>query len=86
MSKENKFLRELAQWHEKEAKNLRLHSTSPSMPELADMHEETAIAIEEAADEIEMLRAAIQDLAKHIWRGDWDKLDPNTQALVGEKG
>ena len=36
-------------------------------------------------DEIEKLRAALKDMAKHIWRGDWDKLDPETRALMGEK-
>jgi len=39
----------------------------------------------EAADEIEKLRAAVQDLAKHVWRGDWDKLKPETRELL-EKG
>ena len=39
----------------------------------------------EAADEIEKLRAAVQDLAKHVWRGDWDKLKPETRAVLGEK-
>jgi len=39
----------------------------------------------ESADEIEKLRAALKDMAKHIWRGDWDKLDPETRALLGEK-
>jgi hypothetical protein len=39
----------------------------------------------EAADEIEKLRAALKDMAKHIWRGDWGKLDPDTRALMGEK-
>jgi hypothetical protein len=38
-----------------------------------------------AADEIEKLHAAVQDLAKHIWRGDWDKLKPETRKLLGEK-
>lgn len=38
-----------------------------------------------AADEIERLRAAVQDLAKHVWRGDWGKLHSDTRALVGEK-
>jgi hypothetical protein len=37
-----KRLHELAQWHENEARNLREHSTSPSMPELADRHHYTA--------------------------------------------
>ncbi len=40
---------------------------------------------QEARDEIEKLRAAVQDLAKHIWRGDWDKLKPETRELLGEK-
>jgi len=35
--------------------------------------------------ENEKLRAAVQDLAKHIWRGDWDKLKPETRELLGEK-
>ena len=34
--------------------------------------------------ENEKLRAAVQDLAKHIWRGDWDKLKPETRELLGE--
>ena len=39
----------------------------------------------DAITEIEKLRAAVQDLAKHIWRGDWDKLKPETRELLGEK-
>jgi hypothetical protein len=39
----------------------------------------------EAADEIEKLRAAMHDLAGHVWRGDWDKLKPETRAALGEK-
>ena len=39
----------------------------------------------DAITEIEKLRAAVQDLAKHIWRGDWDKLKPETRDLLGEK-
>lgn len=35
--------------------------------------------------ENEKLRAAVQDLAKHIWRGDWDKLKPETRELLGEQ-
>jgi hypothetical protein len=23
-------------------------------------------------------------LAKHVWRGDWDKLKPETRELLGE--
>jgi hypothetical protein len=40
---------------------------------------------DKADAEIEKLRAAVQDLAKHIWRGDWDKLKPETRELLGEK-
>ena len=47
---------------------------------------EKKMALEDAQDEIEKLRAALKDMAKHIWRGDWDKLDPETRALLGEKG
>jgi hypothetical protein len=39
----------------------------------------------DAITEIEKLRAAVQDLAKHVWRGDWDKLKPETRAALGEK-
>lgn len=39
----------------------------------------------EAADKIEALRAALRDMAKYVWRGDWDKLEPETRALLGEK-
>jgi cell division protein FtsB len=35
--------------------------------------------------ERDKLRAAVQDLAKHVWRGDWDKLKPETRELFGEK-
>lgn len=31
------------------------------------------------------LEAALKDMAKHVWRGDWDKLKPETRALLGEK-
>jgi len=34
--------------------------------------------------EIKKLRAAVQDLAKHVWRGDWDKLKPETRELLDE--
>jgi hypothetical protein len=46
---------------------------------------EKKMALEDAQDEIEKLRAALKDMAKHIWRGDWGKLDPETRALLGEK-
>ena len=47
---------------------------------------EKKMALEDAQEEIEKLRAAVQDLAKHIWRDDWDKLKPETRELLGEKG
>jgi hypothetical protein len=31
------------------------------------------------------LEAALKDMAKHVWRGDWDKLKPETRALLDEK-
>ena len=31
------------------------------------------------------LEAALEDMAKHVWRGDWDKLKPETRALLDEK-
>lgn len=31
------------------------------------------------------LRAAMHDLAGHVWRGDWNKLKPETRAALGEK-
>ena len=34
---------------------------------------------------IEQLEAAIQDIAAYIWRGDWNKLKPETRAALGEK-
>ena len=41
--------------------------------------------LEEAADRIAELEAALKDMAKHVWRGDWDKLKPETRALLDEK-
>lgn len=35
--------------------------------------------------ENEKWRAAVQDLAKHVWRGDMEKLRPETRAVLGEK-
>ena len=39
----------------------------------------------DAAQRLRAMRAALHDMAKHIWRGDWDKLEPETRALLGEK-
>lgn len=40
---------------------------------------------EAAPDDPRRLRAALHDLAGHVWRGDWDKLKPETRAALGEK-
>ena len=34
---------------------------------------------------IKALEAALEDMAKHIWRGDWDKLQPETRAILEPK-
>lgn len=62
----------------------------PSSAEGKQMSEMGDIKFTTAGDmmkdqEIARLRAAVQDLAKHVWRGDWDKLHPDTRALVEEK-
>ena len=41
--------------------------------------------LEEAQDRIAELEAALEDMAKHIWRGDWDKLQPETRAILEPK-
>ena len=57
-------LRGKADWQEREGRSLRLYnSSSPSMPELAEMHEESATAMRSAADEIERLRAEVHTLS-----------------------
>jgi len=33
-------------------------------------------------DRIAELEAALQDMAKHVWRGDWNKLKPETQKAL----
>jgi hypothetical protein len=47
--------------------------------------EECEITLIECSRDMDKMRAALRDLAKHIWRGDWDKLEPETRALLGEK-
>lgn len=47
--------------------------------------EEGARVVLENALELIKLRAAIKDMAKYIWRGDWVRLDHETRALMGEK-
>lgn len=39
----------------------------------------SVVALEARIAELE---AALQDMAKHVWRGDWDKLKPETRALL----
>ena len=51
-------------WQRREAASLREHSKSPCMPELAEMHEETADALKDARIEIECLRAALREIAE----------------------
>ncbi len=53
------------------------------MSEMGDMKFTTAGDIMKD-QEIARLRAAVQDLAKYIWRGDWVKLHPETRLVVGE--
>lgn len=50
-------------WQRREAASLRAYSTSPSMPELAEMHEETADALKDARAEIERLREVVTKIA-----------------------
>ena len=38
-----------------------------------------------AAVMLEDMRAALLDLAKHVWRGDMEKLRPETLAVLGGK-
>ena len=46
-------------WQRQEAVSLRKYSKSPCMPELAEMHEETADVLKDARIEIERLRVAV---------------------------
>jgi hypothetical protein len=34
------------------------------------------------SDEIEQLQSAIHDMAKNIWRGDWNRLEQETRDVV----
>ena len=62
-------------------------SDNPKMVEATWL--DIAVAVDDHMNKLrienEKLRAAVQDLAKHIWRGDWDKLKPETRELLGEK-
>ena len=46
------------------------------------MNEVTYDALKRRIAELE---AALEDMAKHIWRGDWDKLKPETRAILEQK-
>ncbi len=50
-----------------------------------DDRSDAADLIEAQAARIAELEAALQDMAKHVWRGDWDKLKPETRELLGEQ-
>jgi len=55
---------------------------------VAFKHDDMSVAkeainhIETQAARIAKLEAALQDMSKHVWRGDWDKLKPETRALL----
>lgn len=49
-----------------------------------DDRSDAADLIEAQAARIAALEAALQDMAKHVWRGDWNQLKPETRALLGE--
>ncbi len=42
----------------------------------------TSIVAHLGADEIETLQSAIYDMAKNIWRGDWNRLEQETRDVV----
>ena len=42
-------------------------------------------ACEQMGSRIAELEAALKDMAKHVWRGDWDKLKPETRAILEPK-
>ena len=51
----------------------------------ADAFRNSIAKIKTQSARITELEAALQDMAKHVWRGDWDKLKPETRALLDEK-
>lgn len=68
-----------------------LYSGNPEDSGLCAMHHTSAAALRSLAAErdalknrIAQLEAAVEDMAKHVWRGDWDKLKPETRALLDE--
>ena len=54
-------------WQRREAAGLREHSKSPCMPELAEMHEETADALKDARAEIERLSKYEATVKRIAW-------------------
>jgi hypothetical protein len=56
-----------AEWHEREAAQLRAHNAhSPLMPELADMHAETAHVLRTLAAERDILRVEVDTLRQAV--------------------
>ena len=42
-------------------------------------------ACEQMGNRIAELEAALKDMAKYIWRDDYQKLEPTTRAALGDK-
>lgn len=64
------------------------HDTSSTAAEAAQAKAEARLLLVENGalrERIAELEAALHDMAKHIWRGDWDKLKPGTRALLDKK-
>ena len=53
--------------------------------EAVEVIERLRCILDEAEAKHNLLNAVIKDLAAHVWRGDWDKLKPETRAALGEK-
>lgn len=75
-----------ADWHEREAHTLRLHrSDSPVMPELAEMHEETAATLRALTAERDRLAAEVASLRLTLGGRTFDASvpEPNGCPLPG---
>jgi HAMP domain-containing protein len=48
-------------------------------------YEDDSIVMDVAADRIEQLEAALDDMGQYISRADWLYLKPETRAALGEK-
>ena len=44
-----------------------------------------ALCLRNAADRIEQLEAALDDMAQYVSRADWHYIKPETRAALGEK-